>query len=234
MARAVGIDFKFTGDSTKAVAAFRQVAAAAKASGGDIGAAGRQIESALNKAEAAAAKQQQSLRAALGGGTQSKGAQFLQGLTDSLGLGEFTDQFGGVEELLGGVSAKAALATTGVVALGAATVKLGVDSAKTYLAVVEQVDAVADVTGATAEEASKLVGVFNGVGVSAGTGASAMAKLAKAVATNEAGLLKYGIVVARNTDDVPDEDHATFNVSTASRIVAPAGRSSSVPLLSTS
>ena len=97
MARAVGIDFKFTGDSTKAVAAFRQVAAAAKASGGDIGAAGRQIESALNKAEAAAAKQQQSLRAALGGGTQSKGAQFLQGLTDSLGLGEFTDQFGGVE-----------------------------------------------------------------------------------------------------------------------------------------
>lgn len=58
MARAVGIDFKFTGDSTKAVAAFRQVAAAAKASGGDIGAAGRQIESALNsrgrRSEAAA------------------------------------------------------------------------------------------------------------------------------------------------------------------------------------
>jgi len=144
MARAVGIDFKFTGDSTKAVAAFRQVAAAAKASGGDIGAAGRQIESALNKAEAAAAKQQQSLRAALGGGTQSKGAQFLQGLTDSLGLGEFTDQFGGVEGILENVSTKTALAATGVGLVTAATVKLGVTSAKTYLAIVGQVDAVAD------------------------------------------------------------------------------------------
>jgi len=220
MARAVGIDFKFTGDSTKAVAAFRQVAAAAKASGGDIGAAGRQIESALNKAEAAAAKQQQSLRAALGGGTQSKGAQFLQGLTDSLGLGEFTDQFGGVEGILENVSTKTALAATGVGLVTAATVKLGVTSAKTYLAIVGQVDAVADVTGATAKEASELVGVFNGLGVETNAGASAMAKLAKAVGTNEAGLLKYGIVVDRNADGTANLSGTLLNVASAYQATA--------------
>lgn len=215
MARAVGIDFRFTGDATKAVTAFRQVAAAAKASGGDIGAAGRQIEAALNKAEAAAKQQQVALRTAVGGGAQSKGANFLQGIVDSLGLGEFTDQFGGVEEILAGVGTKAAVAATGVGLLTAATVKLGVSSAKSYLAIVGQVDAVADVTGATAKEASELVGVFNGLGISTDAGASAMAKLAKAVGTNEAGLLKYGIVVARNADGTANLSRTLLNVASA-------------------
>ena len=215
MARTVGIDFKFTGDPTKGAAAWRTIAQAAKSAGGDIAAAGRQMETAIRKAEAAAAQQQKSLSGALGGGAQSKAGAFLGGLADSLGVSEFVDQFGGVDELLGGISTRAAVAATGLAALGAVTVKLGVDSAKTYLRVVEQVDAVADVTGSTAKEASKLVGVFNGVGLSADTGAGALAKLAKAVATNEAGLLKYGIVVARNADGTTDLSGTLLNVASA-------------------
>jgi hypothetical protein len=215
VARTVGIDFKFTGDSAKAVAAFRQVAQAAKSSGGDIGKAGRDIEAALKRAEVAAAQQQKSVRGALGGGANSKAAGFLGGLADSLGIGEFADQFGGVENVLDGISTKAAVAATGAAALGAVLVKLGVDSFNTFKTVVEQVDAVADVTGSTAEEASKLVGVFKGVGIDATAGASAMAKLAKAVGTNEAGLLKYGIVVARNADGTADLNGTLLNVASA-------------------
>ena len=96
MARAVGIDFKFTGDPTKAVAAFRQIAQAAQASGGQIGAAGKQIEAALKKAEQQAQQSGKSLRGALAGGSTSKAGSFLSGLADSLGIGEFVDQFGGV------------------------------------------------------------------------------------------------------------------------------------------
>ena len=104
MARAVGIDFKFTGDATKGVAAFRQIAQAAKNAGGDLGAAGRQMEQALGKAEKAAQQQAKSVRGALSGGANSKAAGFLGGLADALGVGEFTDQLGGVDELLGGIS----------------------------------------------------------------------------------------------------------------------------------
>lgn len=220
MARAVGIDFKFTGDSTKAVAAFRQVAAAAKASGGDIGAAGRQIESALNKAEAAAKKQQTSLRAALGGGTQSKGAQFLQGLTDSLGLGEFTDQFGGVEELLGGVSAKAAIATAGLVAFGAAAVKVGFSSAKAFLDLTEQVDAVGDALGTNAEESAKVVGILSAVGMDVGAASSGFARLARTVAENRDELVKYGVVIAKNSDGTVDLATTLLNVASAYQATA--------------
>ncbi len=215
MARTVGIDFKFTGDSAKAVAAFRQVAQAAKSAGGDLGAAGRQMEAALKKAEAAAERQQKSVRGALGGGANSKAAGFLGGLADSLGVGEVVDQLGGVEEILGGISTKAAVAATGAAALGAVLVKVGVDSFTTYTRLVEQVDAVADVTGSTAAEASKLVGVFKGVGIEAGAGAGAMAKLAKAVGTNEAGLLKFGVVVARNRDGTADLNGTLLNVASA-------------------
>ena len=51
MARTVGIDFKFSGDATKAVAAFKQIAAAASAAGGDTAKAGKELERALRKAE---------------------------------------------------------------------------------------------------------------------------------------------------------------------------------------
>jgi hypothetical protein len=155
------------------------------------------------------------VRGALGGGANSKAAGFLGGLADSLGIGEFADQFGGVENVLDGISTKAAVAATGAAALGAVLVKLGVDSFNTFKTVVEQVDAVADVTGSSAEEASKLVGVFKGVGIDATAGASAMAKLAKAVGTNEAGLLKYGIVVARNADGTANLNGTLLNVASA-------------------
>ena len=112
MAKTVGIDFKFTGDPTKAVAAFRQIAQAAKNAGGSLGVAGRQMEQALTKAEKAAQQQAKSVRGALSGGANQKAAGFLEGLADALGVGEFADQLGGVEGLLDGVSSKAALAAT--------------------------------------------------------------------------------------------------------------------------
>lgn len=220
MARAVGIDFKFTGDATKGVAAFRQIAQAAKNAGGDLGAAGRQMEQALGKAEKAAQQQAKSVRGALSGGAGTKAAGFLGGLADALGVGEFTDQLGGVEGLLDGVSTKAAVAATGFAALGAVAVKVGVDSFNAFKTIVEQVDAVADVTGASAEEASKLVGVFKGVGIDAGAGAAAMAKLAKAVGTNEEALLKYGIVVARNADGTTNLNGTLLNVASAYQATA--------------
>lgn len=215
MARAVGIDFKFTGDPTKAVAAFRQIAQAAQASGGQVGAAGKQIEAALKKAEQQAQQSGKSLRGALAGGSTSKAGSFLSGLADSLGIGEFVDQFGGVEEILGGVSTKAAVAATGVAALGAVTIKFGKDSLDAYKRTVEQVDAIADASGLAAEEASKLVGVFKGLGIEANAGANAMAKLAKAVGTNEGALLKYGIVVAKNADGTTDLNGTLLNVASA-------------------
>ena len=215
MARAVGIDFKFTGDPTKAVAAFRQIAQAAQASGGQIGAAGKQIEAALKKAEQQAQQSGKSLRGALAGGSTSKAGAFLGGLADSFGVGEFVDQFGGVEELLGGITTRSAIAATGIAALGAVTVKVGKDSFDAFKRVVEQVDAISDVSGLSAQESAKLAGVFAGVGIEANTGANAMAKLAKAVGTNEGGLLKYGIVVARNADGTADLNGTLLNVASA-------------------
>ncbi len=215
MARAVGIDFKFTGDPTKAVAAFRQIAQAAQASGGQIGAAGKQIEAALKKAEQQAQQSGKSLRGALAGGSTSKAGSFLSGLADSLGIGEFVDQFGGVEEVLGGISTRTAVAATGMAALGAVTVKVGKDSFDQFKRVVEQVDAISDVSGLSAQESAKLAGVFSGVGIEANAGANAMAKLAKAVGTNEGALLKYGIVVAKNADGTTDLNGTLLNVASA-------------------
>lgn len=215
MARAVGIDFKFTGDPTKAVAAFRQIAQAAQASGGQIGAAGKQIEAALKKAEQQAQQSGKSLRGALAGGSTSKASSFLSGLADSLGIGDFVDQFGGVEEVLGGISTRTAVAATGMAALGAVTVKVGKDSFDQFKRVVEQVDAISDVSGLSAQESAKLAGVFSGVGIEANTGANAMAKLAKAVGTNEGALLKYGIVVAKNADGTTDLNGTLLNVASA-------------------
>ena len=213
MARAVGIDFKFSGDSSKAVAAFKQIAAAAAAAGGDVAKAGKQLENAIQNAENKVKKK--TLQEAFKGGSGSKAASFLSGLADSFGVGEFVDQFGDVEDLLGNVSTKAAVAATGVAALGAVTVKFGKDSLDAYKRTVEQVDAIADVSGLAAEEASKLVGVFKGLGIDANAGANAMAKLAKAVGTNEGALLKYGIVVAKNADGTTDLNGTLLNVASA-------------------
>ena len=113
------------------------------------------------------------------------------------------------------MSTKAAVAATGVAALGAIMVKVGKDSFDTFKTAVEQVDAISDVTGSSAKEASQLAAVFRGVGVDAGTGANAMAKLAKAVGTNEGALLKYGIVVAKNADGTTDLNRTLLNVASA-------------------
>lgn len=220
MARAVGIDFKFTGDSTKAVNAFRQVAAAAKASGGDLGAAGRQMEQALLRAEKQAERTKTSLRGAVSGSAQGRSSQFLEGLADSLGVGDLVDQFGGVEEVLGGMSAKAAVATAGFAAAGAAAVKFGFDASKAYLSMAQSVQTVSSVLGVNAETASNVVGVFKGLKIDLDDANDALVDFSDKIVNNRAELLSYGIVIARNADGTVDMAETVLNVASAYQATA--------------
>lgn len=138
-------------------------------------------------------------------------------------LGTQVDQLGakGAQSLsdmsngLVNVGNRAGLAAGGFAILGVAAVKAATSAIEAYRSLAEQVDTYQDITGASAEESSKMVFVANSLGVSTDALASGMAKLARNVGTNADEFTRYGIEVARNKNGTIDLNGTLLNVADA-------------------
>lgn len=201
--RTSSIKFEFSGDSSDAVRAFRQIALAAKASGGDLAKYGAQLDAAIKKGSspASTAASAQLLR----DNAIDRIATVASGLPVA---GQAVDAF---SEQIGGLSTKALVAGAGVTALVGGAIAAG----RTFINTAEQVDAVGDAFGSTAREASSVVGILRGVGLNAQQAAPSLAIFAKNVAKNEDELQKLGILVARNSDGGVDYERSLLRVAAA-------------------
>lgn len=209
--RTTGLEFKFTADTAEALRAFRELAAAGKNAGGDLAAAGKQIEAALRKAEQAAKNQPKGFFDLARGGAVAR----IENTANQLGLGGALDSLGGAEQALEGLSAKAVVAAGAVAALGAVVVKLGADSVSTFVSAADEVSRLKDALGATGEQASKVYGILKLTDVTTSQASVAFATLAKNVGTNEKNLVKYGVVIAKNRDGTTDMATTLLNVASA-------------------
>jgi len=137
-------------------------------------------------------------------------------------LGASTDKTTGLLGRLGeragvsGSAIKGALGVAAVAGVGLLTTAVTA-SIRTFLDLAGAVDDFQDASGASAEDASKLVNVVKQLGVEPDVAAKAMFKLGKEVADNSAALRQYGIETARNVDGTTDLVGTLANVSAAYR-----------------
>jgi len=214
--KTTGIKFEFTGDASKAVESFKQLAQAGKGAGGDLAKAGAQIEKALAAAEASAN------RPGLKQGIFSQLKQSLAGGIDakagSVGLGGLASELGGGEAAVAGLGSTAALAAASVAAIGAAGIAAGKYLMDSFMQATETVDAIGDVMNTTADESSRIAGMFKGVGLDAAAQAPQLAKFALNVTKNADELKKYGVVIAKTADGSTDFQQTLLNVATAYQV----------------
>lgn len=215
--KTTGIRFDFTGDSSKAVAAWEKLSAAAKTSGGDLAAVGKQIEAALKSAQEASKVPTGFFDSARAGA-----AKRIEQVANNAGLGGVLEHFGGAEEALGKLSSKTVVAAGATAALGAVAVKVGVDSAQAYLATTQQVMVLANTLGTGAEQADKLIGAFRGLNVSTTIGTQAMSRFATYSRTNQKDLAQLGVAMAHTTDGGVDYYGSLLNVASAYQITTDA------------
>lgn len=155
------------------------------------------------------AEQYQAAAARAGVATKSLGASVDQ--LGKRGSQSINDMTKGMVDLSG--KAAAGLAAWGV---GVAALVKGLEHGITkYLDLTSAVDAYQDVTGASAEDSSRMVAIADAFGVSTDTLAGSMFRLAKNVETNADGFRKYGIEVARSGDGTIDLTQTLGNVAAA-------------------
>lgn len=151
------------------------------------------------------------LRGVTGGDLKAAASNTAAGVAQ----GAIQSQFGGAEAALAGVSNKAIIATGAVVGLGAAAAAAGKLSVDAFTGFAEKVDAVQDVMGGTAEQASMLVNFSERFGVSSETLAASQAKLAVNIGKGGDALRQYGVAVATNADGTTNLTATMANVADA-------------------
>lgn len=108
-------------------------------------------------------------------------------------LKNLDDQVGKTEGGMGKLGKAAAVG-------GAALVALGIKSVMAFEDLGLTVGKFADATGATTEEASRLIEVAGDIGISSETLQSSIGKMSKQLGANEEAFKSYGIEVAKNAD----------------------------------
>jgi hypothetical protein len=139
----------------------------------------------------------------------TKGVKQAELATDKLhgALDRFGPIGSGIATILGklGFSSVAGAAGLGVAtAAVAAGYEIGEKAINMYVSLGEKIRTYAQVTGESADQASRQVQAFEELGVGADVAAAGMFKLAKAANTHEAALNKLGITVVRNKDGTVD------------------------------
>jgi hypothetical protein len=105
---------------------------------------------------------------------------------------------------LAGLSGGTAIAATAVAAGIGAVASFVEHGVAAFAALTGQVTAYQRVTGASAEESSRMVGVMRDLGVDAETGARAMQKFGATIAMQPEKLKEFGVEVARNKNGTVD------------------------------
>ena len=119
-----------------------------------------------------------------------------------------------------GISSSAALAAgvvAGVVVAGGAIAKFAMDGVKDYVSLADQVRSFSEVSGASAEESSKLIGISNDLGVSSDSLSRGMFNLGKNIEANPAKLEALGVSIARAKNGSVDLVGTLENVAEASQ-----------------
>lgn len=116
---------------------------------------------------------------------------------------------------LTGIGGGALAAGAGAAVAGVAITKFARDGMRSYIELVDQVRAYKNVTGASAEESSRMVAVAKVLGVSVDTVANGMFRLSRQVVANKDALHADGVVVARNKDGQVDLSNTLGSVADA-------------------
>lgn len=140
----------------------------------------------------------QSLSGKLKGLFTGQAEQALQG---------YAQRLGPVGELLTGVGTSGLVAAGAIGAVGIAVGK----SIQTFTALASEVAAFKRITGATAEDSSRLVAVLDDVGISAESGARAFAQLAKNL--DSKAFAATGVEIGRTKSGAADLSATFLNVS---------------------
>lgn len=172
-----------------------------------------EIDQEVTKAEQTV--KQVSLGDVKGGGTSQLRGE-IDKLVGSSRAGSVA--LGSLTEAETAAGAEAGSMVNPLLAVGAALavgVGVAVKSVDAYVSLADQVREVAERSGATADEASRLVAVTDDYEISATTAANSAFFLNKAISTNEAGLTKLGVVVDKNVDGSTNLTGTLVNVADA-------------------
>ena len=197
---------KITGDASQGEAAMLKFAKSLESAERTTNVTSSKIADDLRKmeeqAKKAAAANDQIGKVGTGGGITGGIADLLR--NSAAGGSGTSAVLNKVADSLDTTAGKAALAGTAIAAAGVVATKFGVDAVQAFSHAAEAVDKFQDVTGASAEQSSVLVGAARELGVSSDTLANGMAKLARNAGTNEETLRKYGATVVRTKDGSVD------------------------------
>ena len=113
--------------------------------------------------------------------------------------------------IAGGAALKAGI-VGGAAAAGAALVSVGKAGVDAYVGLADQVRTFQRASGATAEEASRFIAVFDDMGISADKASTAVGKLAR---VDPDKLREFGVEVAKNADGTANLEQTLLNVADA-------------------
>lgn len=150
-------------------------------------------------------------------GATTKGVAGSMEQLGSRGSASLNQLSGGLVDVTGRTAALAG----GAALAGAAVVKFAKASVDAYVDLANKIDTVADVTGASTEQASELVAISDGLGVSVDTVANGLFKLSRSTSENEDALRGFGVQIERNRDGSIDLVETLLNVGDAYRRLSP-------------
>jgi hypothetical protein len=230
-------EFVVSGSSQDAVDALRKLADAGKNTGGELAKAGRQLEKALGEGTAVAAKSPAVAKSGQQAAAKWSDA-FKQGVATNLtesasaivpdGLASSVlEGFGGAEVLMGRLSASTALVAGSAVAAGAAVLAVGKVSVDAYTQATDAVLMYQRQTGATVEEASRMVGASQAFGIATDDLSGSVKDFGENIADRYLDLQKFGYQVALNADGTVNFTDSMLNaVDTFNSLSDPIDRAS--------
>ncbi len=120
----------------------------------------------------------------------------------------------GITGASSGAALSAGLGVAAFFAAGAVT-KLGKDSVSAFTDLADTIRQVHQSAGGTTEDAGRLVAIFEGLGIETDKASTAMFRLNKNVAENQAKLESLGVVVAKNSSGTTDASATLVNIAKA-------------------
>lgn len=220
-------EFVISGSSNDAVDALRKLADAGKNTGGELGKAGRALEKALGDGvegigkSKAAAKVGDEIGDTLGSrASKAFGDTLRSTLGDTLAnaipgdfLSGVTDQLGGAEAAMAGLST-AALGTAAALAVaGAAYAAFLTAGVNTYTELVTEAERFGQLAGLSAEQAIPFVDTLRRLGIETTDAESSLIQLSTQLKGNTLKELQgYGVTVAKAADGTTDLVGTLLNV----------------------
>lgn len=182
-----------------------------------------------NEIDQEARKAEQSIKGVTLGDVKGGGTTQLRGEIDKLVGSSRTGSvaLGALGNAEAAAGAEAGALVNPLLAVGTALavgVGVAVKSVDAYVSLADAVREVAERSGATADEASRLVAVTDDYEISSTTAANAAFFLGRAISTNEDGLTKLGVVVDKNADGSTNLTGTLVNVADAYARTTDAGR----------